>query len=482
MKVRSRILAVVVGLSALVLAAAGYTAFAIQQVQVEDRIDAELAADTEQFRVLQEERVDPRTGSGFTSPEDLVRIAMAEIIPTRNEGALGLADGEVRYTSPVSRLPLDQDEQLIDALVEIGEGDRATVQTLRTDTTTYRAAVVPVHSVMPESGATLPDEPSAAFVLAYDIAAEKRLFAEGFGVYALIAAVSLVVVALVGWLLAGRLLHPVGVLADTARRIGREDLSERIPVTGHDDLAEMTRSVNEMLERLEGAFTAQEQLVQDVRHELRTPITILRGHLEVMQTDSVEDVTATRELALDELSRMNRVVDELTTLAQAEHPAFVTHAEVSLGQLTDEVYDKACGLGDHRWRIDSRAEAQVPLDRQRITQAWLQLAANAAKFSPPGSVVTLASVCTEDQVRISVRDQGCGIAEEDQHRIFERFERAGAAVPGTGLGLSIVRAIAVAHGGHVEVDSEPQAGATFTMVLPRQPLNTPGVVTKKETS
>ncbi|MBO0594312.1 HAMP domain-containing histidine kinase [Nesterenkonia sp. E16_7] len=468
MNVRARILTAVIGLAALALAVSGYTAFAIQQAQIEGRIDAELAADAEQFRVLHEVGVDPSTGEPFSSPEELVRTAMERIIPTRNEGIVGLVDGQVAYTSPVTPVRLEEDRQLMRALEPHALGDRATVVTVETETTSYRAAIVPVQGgLAAEAADSAAEEPQVgALVMAYDIAAEKRVFAEGFLIYAAVALLSLGVVAMVGGAIAGRLLHPVGVLASSARHIGREDLSERIPVTGKDDLAEMTKSVNEMLDRLQESFQAQDQLIHDVSHELRTPLTIVRGHLEVLDVGDREDVTSTRELTLDELSRMNRVIDDLTTLAQAGRPDFLQRAPTDIGTLTDEVYDKALALGPRRWIVESRAEAAGWVDRERLTQAWLQLAANAVKFSAPGSVIALGSARSAAELRLFVRDQGEGIAAQDQHRIFERFGRTDATKPGSGLGLPIVAAIAAAHGGRVDLDSAPGVGARFTVVIP----------------
>ncbi|GAA1118618.1 hypothetical protein GCM10009650_23630 [Nesterenkonia jeotgali] len=474
LNVRARILAAVVGLAALALAAAGYTAFAIQQAQVEGRIDAELAADAEQFRVLHEVGVDPGTGEPFSSPAELVRTAMERIIPTRNEGILGLVDAEVAYTSPVTPVRLEEDQQLLRALAPHAVAQRASVVTIDTELTSYRAAIVPVHgSVSEPPGESTSTDPAAdaeqvgALVMAYDITAEKRVFSEGFVIYAAVALLSLGVVAIVGGVIAGRLLHPVGVLASSARQIGREDLSERIPVTGNDDLSEMTKSVNQMLDRLEDSFAAQERLIHDVSHELRTPLTIIRGHLEVLDVGDRVDVTATRELTLDELTRMNRVIDDLTTLAQAGQPGFVQRAETDIGTLTDEVYDKALALGDRRWIVETRAEGTAWVDRERLTQAWLQLAANAVKFSPPGSVIALGTELAAHQLRLFVRDQGEGIDVADQERIFQRFGRTDPSKPGSGLGLPIVEAIARAHDGVVELESSPGAGSRFTVVLPR---------------
>ncbi|MBE1514233.1 sensor histidine kinase [Nesterenkonia halotolerans] len=467
LSVRARILAAVVGLAALALAAAGYTAFAIQQAQVEGRIDAELVADAEQFRVLHEVGVDPSTGEPFTSPTELVRTAMERIIPTRNEGIVGLVDGQVAFTSAVTRVRLEEDPELLNLLEDYAVAERATVTTLKTETTTYRVAIVPIHgSAAPEDSEAAEESQVGALVMGYDMTAEKGVFADGFLIYAAVAALSLGVVAIVGGVIAGRLLHPVGVLASSARHIGREDLSERIPVTGKDDLTEMTKSVNEMLDRLEASFRSQDQLIHDVSHELRTPLTIVRGHLEVLDAEDRDDVLSTRELTLDELTRMNRVIDDLTTLAQAGRPDFLRRAFTDVGKLTDEVYDKAIALGERRWIVDSRAEGDSWLDRERLTQAWLQLAANAVKFSAPGSVISLGSELAAGEVRLFVRDQGQGIAEEDHERVFRRFGRTDSSKPGSGLGLPIVDAIAQAHGGWVKLESAPGMGARFTMVLP----------------
>ncbi|MFW7415236.1 ATP-binding protein [Demequina sp. SO4-18] len=473
--VRSAILLAVLGLTALALVTAGYTAFALQETRVNSRIDADLSATAEEFRVLAEVGVDPRTGDAFSSPQDLVRTAMERIIPGRNEGVLGIVNGEIEYTSRGADIALEDDPELVDALGALVAGDTALYTTITTDATQYRLAAVPV-SVSPTDPSTAqPGDPTpaeesvAALVLGYDIAAEQAEFGGVFTTYAWVAASSLAVVAAVGWLVAGRVLSPVRVLANTATRIGRRDVSERIPVSGTDDMARMTASVNDMLDRIEYAFESQGQLVGDVRHELRTPLTIIRGHLELMDPADPEDAREVRALALDEINRMNRVVGDLTTLATIDRPDFVVHRDVGVGPLTDELLDKATMLGDRQWNVVSRADVTVLGDRERLTQAWLQLAANAVKFSPAGSAISLGSDAdaNADSVRLWVRDEGVGIAPADQDRIFERFVRAGdGSTEGSGLGLTIVRAIADAHGGSVRCQSEPGVGSTFTIALP----------------
>ncbi|MFN3866648.1 MAG: ATP-binding protein [Demequina sp.] len=474
--VRSAILLAVLGLTALALFTAGYTAAALQGARVDARIDADLSASAEEFRVLANVGVDPRTGEPFASPQELVRTAMERIIPARNEGVLGVVGGEVAYTSRGADVALEDDAELVEALGPLVIGDVPTYTTLTTAETTYRLAAVPVRT---RTDGTLAGEPDdavpahdsvAALVLGYDLDAERADFNEVFVTYALVAASSLAVVTAVGWAIAGRLLAPVRVLATTATRIGRGDVSERIPVTGTDDMAQMTASVNDMLDRLEAAFESQRQLVGDVRHELRTPLTIVRGHLELMDPDDPDDTREVRALALDEVDRMNRVVSDLTTLATIDRPDFVTLGDVGVGALTDDILDKAVMLGGREWSVTSRSNARVLGDRERLTQAWLQLAANAVKFSAPGSEVQLGSSTAADAVRLWVRDQGAGIAPKDQDRIFERFVRVGAdGTEGSGLGLAIVKAIAEAHGGSVECASALGEGSTFTIVLPPQP-------------
>lgn len=273
--------------------------------------------------------------------------------------------------------------------------------------------------------------------------------------------------------MAGRLLRPIRVLAASARRMGREDLSERIPVTGTDDLADMTRAVNEMLDRIDAAFAVQRQLLDDVSHELRTPLTVVRGHLELMNAEDAEEAGAVRELVLGELDRMNRLVNDLMTLATTDRPKFVAPGPTEIGRLTDDLFDMAVALGPRTWGIAARAEATVDVDAQRVTQAWLQLVANAVKFSEPDTAIAIGSTVDGGELSVWVEDEGIGVSPGDIDRIFDRFEQGSPrAQPGSGLGLAIVKAIAEAHGGHVTCESVEGQGSTFTIVLP---LASPGV-------
>jgi signal transduction histidine kinase len=278
----------------------------------------------------------------------------------------------------------------------------------------------------------------------------------------------LLIASTLAWVVAGRVLAPLRLLADTARSISESDLTRRIPVTGRDEIAELARTFNAMLDRLEAAFASQRSFVSDASHELRTPITIVRGHLELLGDDPGER-RETVALVTDELDRMSRFVDDLLVLAKAERDDFLRVADVELGALTDELLEKAQGLGQRDWRLESRGEAVIVADRQRLTQAMMGLAQNAVQHTDDGEPIWLGTDANHREVRLWVRDEGPGIAADDQERIFDRFARTSASrrrSEGAGLGLAIVRAIAEAHGGRVRLSSRPGAGASFVLVIP----------------
>jgi len=262
-------------------------------------------------------------------------------------------------------------------------------------------------------------------------------------------------------------------LRAAAREISETDLTRRIKATGNDDLTDLTVTFNGMLDRLEEAFGTQRQFLDDAGHELRTPITIIRGHLELVDTMDPSEVAATRALVLDEIDRMARLVDDLIVLAKSRRPGFLAPVAVDVGGLTDEMADKMRGLGERHWRVDARADGHTVLDPQRITQAVLQLASNAVRFTTEGDVIALGSRMSSTTVAFWVRDSGTGITAAEQERVFERFQRGSntsvdRARPdeGSGLGLSIVAAIAHVHGGSVHIDSTPGKAATFTLTVP----------------
>jgi signal transduction histidine kinase len=226
-----------------------------------------------------------------------------------------------------------------------------------------------------------------------------------------------------------------------------------------------------MLDRLQVAFSSQRDFINDAGHELRTPITIIQGHLELL-SDDPDDRKDTIALVMDELDRMNRFVNDLLLLAKSEQPDFLAIETLEVSLLTDELFTKATALGPRNWCLENKGVGQMIGDRQRITQAVMNLAQNATQNTTNRDTIALGSALTKDEVRFWVRDTGKGIALADQKRIFDRFARASDSrrcSEGAGLGLAIVQAIATAHGGRVEVLSQPGGGSTFTLVLPLEP-------------
>jgi two-component system OmpR family sensor kinase len=312
------------------------------------------------------------------------------------------------------------------------------------------------------------DRVDGAFVVLAALEAERDEVEDAVRLAAVVLVSVLLIASALAWLVAGRILAPLQQLGDTARSITDTDLTRRIPAAGSDEIAELARTFNAMLDRLERAFASQRAFVSDASHELRTPITIVRGHLELLGDDP-EERRETIALVTDELDRMSRFVDDLLLLAKAERDDFLRLDELELGALTDELLDKAGALAARTWKLEGRAEALLRGDRQRLTQAVMGLAQNAVQHTTDGDPIWLGSAADDREARLWVRDSGPGVELADQERIFERFARAQASrrrSQGAGLGLAIVRAIAESHGGRVELSSRPSAGATFTVVIP----------------
>lgn len=456
--VRARVIAAVVVLTGLALLLSGVIVYNRGHALTQERVAAELGRAADEFRALATEGVDAATGARFAAAEPLLRVAVQRSVLAPTEGVLGIVDGRVRWAAQSGvELRLEDDPEFVAAVLPLAGASTISQGTLATSLRDYRYLVVPVGFG--------DAAPSGALVRAVDFGAEEALLGEVSRSFVLVAVGSLLLVGLLIWLLVGRLLEPISWMRRTADEISETDLGARIPVRGADDVSALAETFNSMLDRLEGAVGAQRALLDDVGHELRTPLTIMRGHLELLDPHDPDDVAATRALVLDEADRMGRLVDDLLALAKAERAEFMQPEATDLARLTDETLVKATALGPRHWVLDELAEAEVVLDPQRVAQAWLQLAANAVRFSADGSTVGLGSRIEGNQVRLWVRDEGAGIDPADHERVLRRFER-GSAAGGSGLGLAIVAAIARAHGGRVEIESERGRGSRISMVVP----------------
>ena len=409
---------------------------------------------------VQSERVLANAGrqlDGFvstvsTSSQDPAEL-VAAAVPGRTDGTLALSGTTVLATTPAPPgLPL--------------AGDAAFVRDLRAALDRGETRGRLPSSVGPVLYAAVP-RGDAEIVQAISIDQRMDLVTLSTTTYAIAGAVVLLAVGVAGWFVTGRLFSPLRKLRDTTDAITIADLGARVSADGNDEIADLTASVNSMLDRLAMSVAAQRQLLDDVRHELKTPITIVRGHLETMNPADPHDVEETRDLGISELDRLSRLVDDIDALADVEAGS-LSAGVVDIGALTDRVGELVAAIPEHTWTIEARGRGRIVGDHDRLVQAWLQLADNAAKYTPAGSPIEIGSSTDDAAASLWVRDHGPGIPPAARHRVFRRFDRVSTrrGVEGSGLGLSIVEAIAKAHDGHCTIADTPGGGATLTLRIP----------------
>ena len=431
---------------------------ALLQARTDERVEQSLVQEVEEFRTLVGGD-DPQTGEPFGDDvRAIFDTYLRRNVPAEGESVFTFAGGEgyQRRASNRQTEALEGFFPTIDAITTTRRG------TLTTSAGEVRYLAVPILTAGPTDG---------VFLVTNNLGDEAEEVNDAVQLATSISLGVLLLGSLLAFVIAGRVLGPLRDLTDTSRSITETDLSRRITVQGDDEIAELSRTFNAMLDRIETAFAGQKAFVSDAGHELRTPITIIRGHLELMGDDPQER-RETVALVTDELDRMSRFVDDLLLLARAEQGDFLHFADVDLDVLTEELLAKAVALAPRDWRLEGRATGRLVADRQRLTQAVMQLAVNAAQHTSDGDRIGLGTAVENGHARLWVSDTGPGVPEQERERIFERFARAGSArrrSDGAGLGLAIVRAIAEGHGGRVELLSRPGQGSTFTVVVPTQP-------------
>jgi two-component system OmpR family sensor kinase len=221
-------------------------------------------------------------------------------------------------------------------------------------------------------------------------------------------------------------------------------------------------------EHLESTLEREEQFLHDASHELRTPVTIARGHLEMLGRSNSRN-SAEIDVALDELSRMERILDRLLLLARADPPDFLELEQVELDHFLEDVFMRWSEIAPRNWRLGALAHGTLRADPEQLRIALDALLENAVKYSEAGDPIELSSRATGDKVVIEVDDEGIGVPDEALTRIFERFARSDPArtrtAGGVGLGLAIVDTIVKAHGGRPLASRKPQ-GSVFGIQLP----------------
>ncbi|MGP4088953.1 sensor histidine kinase [Streptomyces sp. KR55] len=280
----------------------------------------------------------------------------------------------------------------------------------------------------------------------------------------------------IGWILSGRALRPVRAISRTAAEIQATDLSQRIRLTGpKDELRELADTVDSMLDRLDEAFRAQRQLIDDASHELRSPLAIIRANLDAVLTAEESDEEDRRAAARSvdrATTRMTRLVEDLLATARRSAPA-LADADVDLAATAGEACEEFAPLAAERGLVLHRRLAPgltVIGDHDALRRAVGNLLSNAVRLAPPGTRITVAAGSSDGWRWTAVQDQGPGILDDDQARVFDRFWRAKANGNGrdrhAGLGLAIVRQIVESHGGQVRLFSRVGKGSTFVLWFP----------------
>ncbi|WP_062299129.1 sensor histidine kinase [Demequina maris] len=303
---------------------------------------------------------------------------------------------------------------------------------------------------------------------ARDLLADALPAALGWG-----AAAGLAAAAVAALLMSRRIAGPLGAIREATRAIAAGDYTRRVPRPPEEELAAVAADVDALAARLADGEARRVRLVDEVAHEMRTPLTTIRGSMEGLIDGVVDPSPEVYERVAAEAARLQRLAEDLSTLSRAEESALTLRtAPADLADLAREAADRLRPQFDHRGVTLETvvAAAPVTVDRDRILQVLVNLLGNALAHSEDGGRVSVAVEARGNDAVAEVADEGDGIAPEELHRVFERFYRGPGSGerPGRGIGLTIARSLARAHGGDVSARSDgPGRGATFTLVLPR---------------
>jgi two-component system, OmpR family, sensor kinase len=289
--------------------------------------------------------------------------------------------------------------------------------------------------------------------------------------FLLVGAATLVAALVAGYLLAARTAAPLRRFASTAAAVDEGDLSPRLDA-GPEAAAELrtlAESFNHMLDRLEDAFARQHSFVSDASHELRSPLTAIRGQIEVLARDPDPDAAAVRRVeaaALTELRRVERLVDELLALARLDEGTGPERRELEAAAFLREAAIAAPGAAT----LGELASGRIDIDPDMIAGVVRNLVENARRHAGAEGSVTVSSAAVGDRLQVDVDDDGPGIPPAERERVFDRFHRSDAARArasgGAGLGLAIARAVVEAHGGSIQAGESPLGGARVSFELP----------------
>ena len=288
--------------------------------------------------------------------------------------------------------------------------------------------------------------------------------------------IGVVITIIVSKIMSRRILKPINNVIKTAKSISTDDLSKRIEIPkGEDELQNLTLIINEMLDRLETSFENQKKFVSDASHELRTPLAIIKGYAEIIRKRGTTDIdifVESIDSIISETDNMRNLIQKLLFLAKGEITKINTKfVDIDANEMVHQIHsDTVVSTKTHKFHLEMGEDYKIKGDETLLQQAIRALIENAAKYSEPNTNIYIKSFIKDGFGRISIRDEGVGISDEDAKRIFDRFYRVDLsrtkATGGTGLGLAIVKRIVEIHNGKIEVDSKMNEGTEISIVLP----------------
>ena len=286
----------------------------------------------------------------------------------------------------------------------------------------------------------------------------------------------------VGYMLSRRILTPIKTMNELAREIAFEKMSGRIPIgTANDELNELAKTLNKMLDRLQGGISKQQKFVSDASHELRTPAAVIKGYIDFIETYGTADEALLKEnlkVIGSEAQNMQALLENLLFLSRTDqHRQKLNKKTLDLDDIVGDVMSKMKTIvKTHEVELTKNTPAKIFGDETTIRQMLRIFLDNAVKYTPEGGSIKVSSTVAGDKVSLSISDSGIGIAPENVDKIFDRFFRIDSEdlvseANGSGLGLSIAKWIADSHEIKISVASELGKGTTFTLTIPIKETN-----------
>jgi signal transduction histidine kinase len=400
------------------------------------------------------------------SPKDTEAI---DALALARSAATGRLDAIPRHTMVVTLSP--------DGTRTVEGEDLGELPRLHVDAPRWGVIGANVFATLPtaDGGSVTVLTPSASRGFLGRVSATTGFLQSVWWQFLLVGAVAATISLLVARFFARGMTQPLRDMAAAARRMETGDYAVRVETRSRDEVGRLAAAFNRMSEELEGLEQSRRDLVANVSHELKTPITAIRAHLENLLDGVERPDPATLEVMLGQTDRLGRLVDQLLELSKLESGELPLHREqLALRPLVDELITEiGVARADRSVSLRNEVPDDLPAlfaDRERLHQVLFNLVDNAVRFTPHGGDVRVTAHRVNGSVQIAVADTGAGIPAEHLPRLFERFYRADPARSrddgGTGIGLAIARSVVEAHGGTIRAESVPGRGSVFTFDVP----------------